>query len=44
MRPVSEKFNNDSLMVDAIEEGPPGLYVTSPNGANAISSKVVDGL
>ena len=44
MRLASEVFVNNSLKVDAIEEGPPGLYVASPNGANAMSSKVLDSM
>ena len=32
MRLASNIFNNNSLKVDAIEEGPPGLYVASPRG------------
>ena len=44
MRLASEIFNNNSLKVDAIEEGPPGLYVASRNGANAMPSKVLDSM
>ena len=44
MRLASEEFNNNSLKLDAIEEGPPGLYVASQNGANAMSLKVLNGM
>ena len=43
MRLASEEFNNNSLKLDAFE-GPPGLYVASQNGANAMSLKVLSGM